>query len=79
MSNTKYIDEKLQKNETVYLLNDFEEIVIKISLSKGQYKVIAKFKGKSKADEYEIDSSTNLAMDTRLGGDIITKEEYNNY
>ncbi|MCL7763177.1 hypothetical protein MPF19_07075 [Polaribacter sp. Z014] len=78
MSNLKYISEKLKKNEIVYLLNEFEEIVIKLVPIKNSYKCIAKTKI-IKSNEYEIDKTTNLALETEIGGKIITKKEYDEY
>jgi hypothetical protein len=79
MSKTEYISSKLFKNETVYLLNDYEDIVIKFVPNKRSVECFAKFKGKRKADEYKLERTTNLVLETELGGKIITEKEYDEY
>ena len=57
----------LAKNKKIYIVQD--QTVFKFQ---GE-KCFVKFKGKK---EYEIETSTNLAMDALLGGEMITKEKY---
>ncbi len=66
MRNTEY----LAKNKKIYLIED--QAVFKFQ----DKKCFVKFKGEK---EYEIETSTNLAMDALLGGEIITKNEYENF
>ena len=75
-TNREYISEKFEKNETVYLLNDFEDIAMKLIPGKKTYRIIARFKG---GGEYSLEKTTNLALETRIGGMIITKDEYNKW
>ena len=79
MSNLEYTEKKFKKNETVYLLNEYEEIAIKLVPTTHSYNCFAKIKGKGKGSEYRIDKTTNLALETELGGEIITKKYYDEY
>lgn len=79
MSNLEYIIKKFKKNETVYLINDLEDIAIKLVPGKDGYKTFAKWQGKSVKDEYEVANETNLSLNARIGGPIITKKEYEEY
>jgi hypothetical protein len=79
MSNLEYIVKKFKNNETAYLLNDYEDIVIKLVPNKSSYKCFAKFKGKSMKDVYEINRTTNLVVETELGGKVITEKAYDRY
>ena len=74
--NLKYIHDKLMANENVYLRHDFEKFVMKLVPGKISYKSFAKAKGKK---EYEIENATNLALETRISGKIITKEDYDGW
>lgn len=73
MSNTKYIFEKLQAKQEVYLYEDVREVVVKIVPIGEFYVCYAKYKGKN---EFMIDSTSKTVTDAELGGDIITEEEY---
>jgi hypothetical protein len=66
---------KRLQNETIYLRNEFEDIVLRSTPGeKGKFYV--KFPGES---EYEIAHSTNLVTETLLEWDEITEEEYKNH
>lgn len=63
----------LEKNNVVYLYDEYEDAVFKFTgTGKGNYCTV-KFRGKA---PYQIECTTNLACEAFLGGDIITKEEY---
>lgn len=70
MSNIKYIGEKINKGESVYLYEDLREVVVEIT---PQYKCYVKQKG---GEAYLIDNTAKTVADAELGGEIITKEEY---
>ena len=76
MKHENYINGKFDKNETVYFLEEYEEIVVRFVPLKNTYKCFAKMKGKG---EYEINRSGSLAMSIEASGIIITKAEYDNY
>lgn len=70
------IGQKLEKREIVYIKDDYEEKAIRIIPNAESSIVYIKFKGKN---EYLIDRTSKLVFDIKLGGDEITKEEYENY
>lgn len=67
---------KLQNKEAVYIKDDYQEMAIRIIPTSSGDIVFAKFKGKT---EYSIDHTAKLVFDIQMGGDEITKEEYENY
>ncbi len=73
MTNTETIYQNIQKGETTYIFDDYEEAVIKIMPDGKNY---IKPKGKT---EFEIDSKAKRAFDIKLGGDIVSEEFYLNY
>jgi len=60
--------------QTVYLLNDFRDVVIKIVPSENYWYA----KPKS-GNEYRLHHSTDLARETPLEANEITEKEYNRY
>jgi hypothetical protein len=76
MKNSDHIIEKFSKKESAYLLNDYEDIAIEFRPLGNTYKCFAKIKGRY---PYELEGTTNLVMETELGGKIITKAQYEKY
>lgn len=76
MNNLEYTIKKFKNNETVYLYNYLEDAVMKLIPSDGDYKCITKFKD---GDVREVDKTSDLAVETELSGEQITKERYDNY
>ncbi len=76
MSNTNYIHNKLTNNEIVYLYEDLREVIVRIVPQDDKYICYAKYSGK---DEFLIDGTAKIVTDAELGGDIITKEEYEKF
>ncbi len=69
-------DEILTQKGVLYLYEDYEDAVFKFTgTGKGNYCTV-KFRGK---EPYQIECTTNLACQSFLGGDIITKEEYEKF
>ncbi len=72
MSNLDY----LVKHGVLYIYDDYEDAVFKFTgTGKGNYCTV-KFRGK---EPYKIECATNLACQAFLGGDIITKKEYEKF
>lgn len=76
MSKQKIIHDKLQKKQNVYMLNDFEDAVIRISPIAEKETVTVKFKGDF---EFEMDWKGDLIVETEISGKFITKEKYDKY
>lgn len=74
--NQKELYNKLQSGETVYLLDDFEEAVIRLYLDNGQTKSYIKH---HRRNEIEIPQSNEAVCDIILGGKEISKSEYDRY
>ena len=74
--NQKELYNKLQSGETVYLLDDFEEAVIRLYFDNGQTKSYIKHHGRN---EIEITKSDDTVCDIILGGKEISKSEYDKY
>lgn len=70
------IADKLNKNQIVYIRDDYEEMVIKIIPNERDYSVFAKFKNQT---EYGIDRTSKLVFEIEQNGNEISKEEYENY
>lgn len=70
-------EEKLNRlgNETIYLKNDFEKIVLK-SIPGKKIKTFVKYSGEK---PYEIDPETELVFTTLLEWDEIKKEKYDKF
>ncbi len=76
MKNSKYIKKKFDKDESVYLLNEYEDIVIEFRPLVNTHKCYAKIRGRQ---PYLLDYSTDLAVDTQLSEKVITKEDYDRW
>lgn len=76
MMDTTILVKKLQNKESVYIKDDFEQMAIRIIPTQSSEIVFAKFKGKA---EYSIAHTSKLVFDIQMGGEEITKEEYENY
>lgn len=74
--NPKELYNKLQSGETIYLLDDFEEAVIRLHLDNGQTKSYIKHRGRN---EIEIPQSNETVCNIILGGKEISKAEYDRY
>jgi len=69
-------DDILVKNGVLYIYDDYEEAVFKFTgMGKGNYCEI-KFRGEK---PYKAECTTDIATQAYLGGEIITKEEYERY
>lgn len=69
-------DDVLVKNGVLYIRDDFEGAVFKFTgTGKGNFCDV-KFKGRP---SYKVECTTNIATEAYLGGEIITKEEYEKY
>ena len=73
MSNPDIICKCLAKGETVYLKDDFYDAAIRIA---GGTETYLKHKGRH---EFHVPYSHDLLCQIELGGDFISKEEYENY
>lgn len=68
--------EYLYKNKILYVKDDFEGAVFMFTdTGEGNYCTV-KFKGKQ---PYKVECTTNIACEALLGGDIITKEQFEKY
>ncbi|ASM66412.1 hypothetical protein [Bacteroides caccae] len=74
--NQQELYNKLQSGETVYLLDDFEEAVVRLYLDNGQTKSYIKHRG---CNEIGIPQSNETVCDIILGGKEISKSEYDKY
>ena len=72
-SNNEIIVERLQKGETVYMKDDFYDVAIRLVGSWDNY---LKHKGRF---EVQVPHGYDLVSQIELGGEFITKEEYENY
>ncbi|MDO4763730.1 MAG: hypothetical protein Q4A00_05055 [Flavobacteriaceae bacterium] len=70
------IVKKLNNQESVYIKDDFEEVVIRLIPNNEEVIVYAKFKGKA---EYLIDRKAKLVLDVEMNGKEISKSEYEEY
>ena len=69
-------DDILIKNGVLYIHDEFEDAVFKFTgRGKGNFCEV-KFRGEK---PYKVECTTNIAMESYLGGKIITKEEYDKY
>lgn len=74
--NPKELYDKLQSGITVYLLDDFEEAVIRLHLDNGQTRSYIKHHGRN---EVEIPQSNETVCNIILSGKEISKSEYDEY
>lgn len=73
MSNLPIIHERISRGEEVYMKDDFYDVAIRLADSKTNY---LKHKGKG---EKEVPHGYDLVFQVKLGGEFITKEEYDAY
>lgn len=66
----------LQKGESVYILDDYEEAVLRISPNSSVTKVYIKYRG---CKEVEISSISEIASKIILAGEMIDNDLYNQY
>ncbi|MCH4154854.1 MAG: hypothetical protein LKF31_00970 [Muribaculaceae bacterium] len=66
----------LLKYGEIYLLDDFEEIAVRLTLSEGCTIAHLKHKGNG---EVPISQSEKVVFDVKLGGELISKEVYEAY
>jgi len=64
---------KKYKGKTVYLSNDFERAVVKMTPNDGNF---VKFKGEN---EFQAKTGSGVVTETYLAGKIISKKEYDNF
>lgn len=77
MNNITLIYDSLQKDNPVFVYDDFEQVVIKLMVSeKNEITAFVKRKGQK---EYVIDHKTKLVYNTELGGEIVDQEFYDNF
>ena len=76
MSNLEKIFSILTSNKTVFLFDDFNDVVCKLVPENEKVKAFVKFKGK---EEYEISLKANLVLDIQMGGKFIDEKFYNEY
>ena len=76
MSNLEKIFSILTSNKTVFLFDDFNDVVCKLVPENEKVKAFVKFKGKN---EYEISLKANLVLDIEMGGKFVDEKFYNEY
>lgn len=76
MSNLEKIFSILTSNKTVFLFDDFNDVVCKLVPENEKVKAFVKFKGKG---EYEISLKANLVLDIQMGGKFVDEKFYNEY
>lgn len=67
---------KLLVNGSIFIKEDFEELVLKFTVTDDGMTCEAK---RSHEKPYELDPKSNLAYECLIGGDEITEDEYNKY
>lgn len=73
MRNDKEIYELIDNGEIVYIKDEFLDVAIRLEPSGNAF---LKYKGKK---EHEVDYSNETVFEARIGGDIISKAEYEAY
>ena len=76
MSNIEKIYHLTKTKKTIYLYDDFKEVVCKIYPTGSEIKTFVKFKGKN---EYQIDSKSKLVLDIEYGGKFVDQHFYDNF
>ncbi len=76
MSDYNKVLDKLKKGQTVYVLNDFRDIVVKIVPPGDKTRFFAKTKG---GKPYSIEPSGDLACESLLDAVEITEQEFNDF
>lgn len=74
--NQKILQKKLQVGETIYLLDDFEEAVVRLVYEDDRTKSFLKYRGRK---EIELPQSNETICNVILGGKEISKYEYDSY
>jgi hypothetical protein len=74
--NQKTLTDKLRKGQTIYLLDDFEEAVVRLKFGGNATTAFIKHKGSC---ECEVPQSNETVCEIILGGREITKAEYDAY
>jgi len=76
--NSKDLVNKLQRGETIYLLDGFENAVFRLFFDKkkGVTRSFIKRRGRS---EEEISQSSKIVNEAIMGGQIITEKEYGQF
>lgn len=75
MSNREKISEMLGKKEIVYLIDDFEEVAVRLVQGNKITLAFAKRPGKK---EYSLSGTTDLVNQAEMGGEIVAKKDYDN-
>ncbi|MBW8359311.1 MAG: hypothetical protein K0M63_05835 [Weeksellaceae bacterium] len=77
MSNIEIIYDALNNKKTVFLYDDYEQVVIKlIPVEDGNTKAFAKRKGRK---EYSLEANTKVVYNAELGGQIVDQEFYDSF
>jgi len=71
--NINTLNEKIHSGKTVYLINEFEEIAVK--LQRDSFYIL-KPKG---GDPYSVEFENLIVQDAILAGQTITEEEFKTY
>ena len=74
--NQQTLTDKLHKGQTVYLLDDFEEAVVRLKFDGNATTAFIKHKGRR---ECEVPQSNETVCEIILGGREITKIEYDTF
>ena len=72
-SNVPKIIDRIRKGETVYMRDDFYDVAIRLD---GDWDEYLKHKGRG---EVKVPHGYKLVLEIELGGEFITKEEYDAY
>jgi hypothetical protein len=67
---------ELKEGESLFIKDLFEELVVKITNNNGTLVSIAKRKGSL---PYSIDFKSEIIYEARLGGELISKNEFLEY
>lgn len=76
MSNHTLILQNFQKHNDTYIYDDWQEVVVKFTREGEEIVCYVKQKGK---EPYSIEWNTNLAMNTRLSGQIVDENFYKTF
>ena len=74
--NQKILQKRLQVGEIIYLLDDFEEVVVRLVYEDDRTKSFLKHRGRK---EIELPQSNETICNVILGGKEISKYEYDSY
>lgn len=76
MSNLSKILEELTLKNTVFLYEEFSDLVCKMIPEETGVRTFIKRKGK---EEYEVTSNSEIVMNIEQGGEFITQNEYDEF